>query len=63
MEDNMCRFRAVSPEQCGYTTWEVVKEKSLEYPHLRPCPLKNGWWQAKKACLKCEHRVHHDRSQ
>lgn len=55
-KESKCRIKAPSPEACGYATWDMVKEKAEEYPHLRPCPKKNWWWVDRRNCKKCENR-------
>lgn len=52
-----CRIKAPGPEVCGYSTWELVRQKAEEYPHLRPCPKKNWWWMERKNCLECENKI------
>ena len=53
-----CKHKLPGPEVAGYATWDMLKEKAAEYPHMRPCPKRKdrsgGWnWIYRTVCEQC----------
>lgn len=57
-----CKIKPQRPEECGYTTWERVKEAMAKQgarplvERLRPCVPRNAWLYY-SSCQKCENSL------